>query len=688
MPESALVGTARKSLQWMNTVRSVIQQYRAILNVSTKFPKAGERNHTVEDYVEQCVAVWEVSGGVGEYGGWVLDAFDAVIACTASGITGGELEHEADMDQSWGEYVFLVHECSSRVIMDDLREAETLIDKAKTRLNVSYRELSASVVLAEGIWLIVIAIKYPRPSNFAKVHGLFLRSVDTFLTASAHYHIALSYVRYIPSTSCPSSEDNYEDNYNQHSEVLCEQNLEKAILHVATAAESKPSQIRYWYLIGLLSATMEQWEAAQSALEKGAALGEVLDVAQNVQNLTDTQSTTRLSVPSQGTAKVNDHSPPPNDEDVPLVSAFGLNTTGLSQTQSLLPSSELLQVVADHPELSKHVKFEYVLQLRKTQVAMIDESRKRKVLAEIRLMPAFQLIWRVKGIHDAAAEQSQDQLSLANISSTELQPATPIMISPAISDCRRYLANRQNPLDVKKKKRNEIESDNVSDSHLRISAHIHDRDASKSREMQQKLKSQVDKGSARISTISKKIGQGVVKNGSLRRFVYSPTSEILPSFVDPFSQTLSTSDSKWNRRTTKENRPPSDLWRMPTAIFRRLGKIEQAKGAIEEAEGRDESNPGVWVQLGLYYVALDRFLAVTEPFQEKAVPEDVDFVAGFLVHLTQDAGWDVAEPWNFLAKAYGMQGRKERERNCLTLVLKLSENRGVRSLGAALELGL
>ncbi|KAH7876154.1 uncharacterized protein C8R40DRAFT_1068936 [Lentinula edodes] len=597
MPESALVGTARKSLQWMNTVRSVIQQYRAILNVSTKFPKAGERNHTVEDYVEQCVAVWEVSGGVGEYGGWVLDAFDAVIACTASGITGGELEHEADMDQSWGEY--------SRVIMDDLREAETLIDKAKTRLNVSYRELSASVVLAEGIWLIVIAIK------------------------------SLSYVRYIPSTSCPSSEDNYEDNYNQHSEVLCEQNLEKAILHVATAAESKPSQIRYWYLIGLLSATMEQWEAAQSALEKGAALGEVLDVAQNVQNLTDTQSTTRLSVPSQGTAKVNDHSP-------------------RAITQSLLPSSELLQVVADHPELSKHVKFEYVLQLRKTQVAMID----------------------------------QDQLSLANISSTELQPATPIMISPAISDCRRYLANRQNPLDVKKKKRNEIESDNVSDSHLRISAHIHDRDASKSREMQQKLKSQVDKGSARISTISKKIGQGVVKNGSLRRFVYSPTSEILPSFVDPFSQTLSTSDSKWNRRTTKENRPPSDLWRMPTAIFRRLGKIEQAKGAIEEAEGRDESNPGVWVQLGLYYVALDRFLAVTEPFQEKAVPEDVDFVAGFLVHLTQDAGWDVAEPWNFLAKAYGMQGRKERERNCLTLVLKLSENRGVRSLGAALELGL
>lgn len=59
--------------QWMHTARSVIQEYRAILNVSTKFPNAGERNYKVEDFAEQCVAVWETSGAVGEYGGWVLD---------------------------------------------------------------------------------------------------------------------------------------------------------------------------------------------------------------------------------------------------------------------------------------------------------------------------------------------------------------------------------------------------------------------------------------------------------------------------------------------------------------------------------------------------------------------------------------------------------------------------------------
>lgn len=95
-------------------------------------------------------------------------------ASTASGITEKELEHEADTDQSWVQTcVFgarmlcrIVSSTSAsvstgraKVIMDDLREAETLIEKAKTRLNVSCRELSASVDLAEGIWLTVMAIK-------------------------------------------------------------------------------------------------------------------------------------------------------------------------------------------------------------------------------------------------------------------------------------------------------------------------------------------------------------------------------------------------------------------------------------------------------------------------------------------------------------------------------------------------
>lgn len=71
-----IANTKRTPPKWIHTARSIIQEYRAILTVSTKFPKAGERNYKVEDFAELSVAIWEtivgVSGG-GEYGGWVLD---------------------------------------------------------------------------------------------------------------------------------------------------------------------------------------------------------------------------------------------------------------------------------------------------------------------------------------------------------------------------------------------------------------------------------------------------------------------------------------------------------------------------------------------------------------------------------------------------------------------------------------
>ncbi|KAJ3858267.1 hypothetical protein EV359DRAFT_52383, partial [Lentinula novae-zelandiae] len=179
-----------------------------------------------------------------------------------------------------------------------------------------------------------------------------------------------------------------------------------------------PSEIRYWHVIGLLSAKMEQWEAAHRALQTGTALGEVSDFAQNAEDLTNTQSTTKLSVPSQGTAKVNDHPPraiegllpsdpshsicqilsPSNKEDVPPMYALGPNTTSSSQTQSLPPSSELLQAVADHPEPSSHEKFEYALQLRMTQVAALEYVEGAEGAAK-KLLKVFQWIAEKRGMN-------------------------------------------------------------------------------------------------------------------------------------------------------------------------------------------------------------------------------------------------------------------------------------------------
>ena|ERR1700722_12567102 len=58
---------------WLQTARSVVNEYRALLTVSTQFPGAGERNVKVEEFVDLCVALWEASGAIGEHAGWVID---------------------------------------------------------------------------------------------------------------------------------------------------------------------------------------------------------------------------------------------------------------------------------------------------------------------------------------------------------------------------------------------------------------------------------------------------------------------------------------------------------------------------------------------------------------------------------------------------------------------------------------
>ena len=63
--------------------------------------------------------------------------------------------------------------------------------------------------------------------------------------------------------------------------------------------------------------------------------------------------------------------------------------------------------------------------------------------------------------------------------------------------------------------------------------------------------------------------------------------------------------------------------------------------------------------------------------------ENVDLAAGLLSDLTRGPAWDVPEAWYFLAKAYGLQGRKDRQRQCLKRALELSEKRTIRDIGSA-----
>ena len=64
---------SQKPPLWMATARSVVTEYCTILDHNTRFPRAGEKNVKVEDFVDLCVAVWEASGSMSDRAGWVID---------------------------------------------------------------------------------------------------------------------------------------------------------------------------------------------------------------------------------------------------------------------------------------------------------------------------------------------------------------------------------------------------------------------------------------------------------------------------------------------------------------------------------------------------------------------------------------------------------------------------------------
>jgi predicted Zn-dependent protease len=112
-----------------------------------------------------------------------------------------------------------------------------------------------------------------------------------------------------------------------------------------------------------------------------------------------------------------------------------------------------------------------------------------------------------------------------------------------------------------------------------------------------------------------------------------------------------------------------------------------------------------FLQLGLYHAALNQPTRAIQAFNKAlflnpdhvpatihlcqaylappAEPDAVDLAAGILADLTRGAGWDAPEAWLFLARAYGLRGARERERECLCYALGLAQGRPVRDLGTA-----
>ncbi|KAI0338701.1 hypothetical protein BDW22DRAFT_1362393 [Trametopsis cervina] len=799
-----------KAPRWISSARSTLQEGRSLLGVCTRFPRAGERNTRVEDFVDLSVAVWEADGATGEQASWVIDLMwwatrltfnsfriyrhmarlfsacgdldlarrtlrlyiQVVSKARQAGLsgtgkdniesTGAESDSDFDSDKQWVQTLVLGSRMLCRMALEEVdygksvalaKEAGETLEQAKTRLPTEDKELQASVYLAEGVWHSVAASveqsPRTRPGRLAQCIECITTAVSLFATASSHHHLALALSRPGPS-----------------------RNIEDAIANARLAVELDSNESRHWHLLGLLLAATGEWKAAKGVLEIGIGLAET-DLTEN-DDAVDANSPNGAANGTEG-LNIRDFAQsrgasPEAGADTPTVNGILAPQTIIPRDAAQLPPSfTLLQPIGDRPKPTHQERFEQALQMRMTQLALtehvegvenvsekwldvfawfrekrpasLDDRRQsidgRRTSQDTRPADASSIRTQIPRISIDQPRPSHSINEEASEGHSTLPIPIPITITPASPgiDIDEHNAAGHSPMSAHEY--GEKRSGSLDEK---------DRDTSRGKKVRDVLKSGVHKGHTRMVTISKKIGHGVGRSASmnLKRTNSAPDFHSVlshttfqassihlrqyqsihasqqdlgllevpppprPSTPDP------TIKHRANSRTTKDARLLSDLWLMSAAIFRRQGKIEQVRGAIQEAEVRDEENPNVWVQLGLYHVAMNDNYRAAEAFRKALFirPDDVsatvylcriyltpevsnnlektdvdeqsiDLAAGLLSDLTRGGGWDVPEAWYYLAKAYKLQGRGDRERECLNFALTLSQGRGVRDITAA-----
>ncbi|KAH9173803.1 hypothetical protein EDB89DRAFT_2153622 [Lactarius sanguifluus] len=752
--------------------RRAIQDYRDILNASTHFPKAGERNVKVEELTDLCVAVWEAGGSKSGDAAWVMDILwwatrltfnaarvfrhtmriseacgDAVLATRAlrlyvltvgkAKLTGKSTDSDATWVTTlvWGSRMLcrlalMADPTSGNRGIDEAREAGTILEKAKERLDPDDKTLRALVELAEGIWNTVMAIKeqdhLSRTSRLTTALSLLESSIQAHPSSSAHFHIALALYKPIPG-----------------------RDLARAVENARIAVELEPDNVRYWHLLGLLLAAFEDWRGAREVLEVGATLDDQSWAAEQTLPLTsdnlDTSTISRQRDGSTGTSS-SDNTTPTLPEPSLFSEAGSTSTERQHERETILdgqahtlPSpAELLRPLPDHPPPTITERFEHALQLRMTQLALTELIEGPEVTEE-KWPEVFQ--WFAK--RGPERDQSQRTSIETSRRSLEVKSDTfdPQAVASLPTDANSVYGPKHMPTSVVST--TDVQDENgtpTQNGKSRLSfddtEKEKEKDKSAGKKVQKMLKNRVHKEQRRISTIGRKIGHGVGRQGlSLRRTTSTPTELFKAMGMDQTSYQASSIHSRRHspyastnelvrpesppppsvtprekrERSRKERRLLSELWLMSAATFRRSGKLEQARGAIQEAEVRDEENPNVWIQLGLYHTALGNKDRAVQAFNKAlfifpdSIPatvhlshsyltlakegtsdvDNIDLVAGMLSDLTQGPGWDVPEAWYFLGKAHGMRGMRDRERECLGFALNLADGRPLREFGDA-----
>lgn len=513
--------------------------------------------------------------------------------------------------------------------------------------------------------------------------------------------------------------------------------VEASVQAAQHAVELDASDIRYWHLLGLVLSASGQHAQARKVL----IIGEELELDGDAEGTVEepTVATTSDSVLGESQSA----SPTQPETLIPV-----------HQKHCPTPSKMLLPPL-DHPQPSKEDLFEHGLQLRMTLLSLIELVDGAEV-ASVKWVEVF--AWFAeRGGWAQPNEERRASFDLPPINtippsdsgheSNEDDPYPQRTRSASVSD----VSTSGLPITVvPPQPKDQGDSDSVHTVRL-SSEKDEEQSISRTKKAQRIIKEQVNKRQSQIQTISKKLGRSNTLRSQMSRASSTPDITLLAENsrlyqassihsrqrMSPRASYINTSQSPPPRtppapaladiveqRSAREKRLICELWLTSAATFRRMGKLEQAREAVQEAEGLDEGHPGVWVQLGLYFVANgesskarsafhkalvinpDYIPAVVhlaqqylKPVAGQTVPalvsEEtesargmVDLAAGMLSSFTKGPGWDVPEAWYLLANAVSLQGRKERERECLTYALGLIEGKPIRDIRIALDCAL
>ncbi|KAJ9101909.1 hypothetical protein QFC19_004990 [Naganishia cerealis] len=656
---------------WSRETVAAMEQGMILLGQVTEFPKAGNINWRVVEFMQACVRLWERSGYQQAEASQVIKVLWWAMGFTFQSqsllrnltrllyATGAH----SDALKTFELYVQLTLkarqtaqpegalELKPKRFLDDIPPVDTagiqpITPQAYTAQNLqdvnddSDLELIGALLL--GSKLLTIEHNDPRGAwRYLVLAGEVAESgnqpVPTFLKAQVEEAKGIVRMALAAEGIDPLRRPDYQAQGISHLDAAVKLNsnspsgfyhlayahmearqIDHAVEAIRTSIDLEPSSIPAWHLLALLLSARKEWSGALRATQVGVESWETRE--EELQQLRPPVTSTTIA------------GPPPN-------------TAPLDATISHLDfvtQREPDMAGAQEGHMSRQralIQGEYLAELdMPIETSTIGPPKTAQRLAEIIQLRITQavIIEKIDGQNQALIKQHETFTYLSNKAQDVREEAAALHESVTSVDSTQVT--------------------DIGESFVAVTS-----------------------GMQRSSSITQALSRSVTREAY--------TSSALPTQPDAEKQGAGSKKHRFiakhlhvpgHRKTdasgqeVPETKLLAELWLHIAATFRRSGQLDQAFAAIQEAEVADVENAEVWVQLGLYHQTMgdiplsletltkaltldpDSPQAVVRLAETYVQSKQFDMAHGLLNSFTQGKGWDVPEACSKKAELAGL----------------------------------